>query len=142
MIPIRTVVLRNRRVARIARVEEIPRQHLLLAALDKVLRRVRHAEKRELPVRIQIPVGARSGRRLVGSCAGECVLAQAEALYERAVLEGESGGDADAFVVPEDVGLRYVEVGEQGLEVGGYGFGGVVAGAGDRGGAAAAEVDG
>lgn len=47
------------------------------------------------------------------------------------MLDGEEGGEADAFVVGEEVGGCDVEVGEYGVEIGGRGLGGVGAGDGD-----------
>jgi len=56
------------------------------------------------------------------------------------VFDCERGGEADAFVVGEDVGAADVEVGEDGVQVGAGGVGGVVSGEGDAGVAGAADV--
>lgn len=123
--------------------KKIPTQHLPLSPLHKKLRDVWHGEECKLPVIVGCPGGVWGrGCRFVDACSGEGIFGDREAFYEGAVFKGEGGGGADAFVVREDVGAGDVEEGEDAEEVGGDGFGGVVVGAGDGGGAAAAEVAG
>lgn len=121
--------------------EEIPRQHLAHAPGDEKLRRVGDAEEGELPVRVQVPPG-RWGRRCFVAEAGERVFGEADALDEGGMLGCEGDGEADAFVVREDVGAVDVQEVEDALQVLGGGGGGVVVVGGEGGVAAAAVVRG
>ena len=79
------VVGRDDRVARVGRLEEIPRQHLPFAALDEILRRVRHGEEGQLPAVVYIPRGRRRPGRLVPEC-GEHVFGEPDSFDQRWVF--------------------------------------------------------
>lgn len=134
------VCLGNGFHARIRRVEEIPRQHLAHAAVDEKLRCVGDAEKGELPVRVQIPA-CRGLCRLLVAESGQGVFEQGNAFDQGRVLHGQGGGETNAFVVGDDVGVVDVQEIEDAFEILGGGLSGVVV-VGWEGGVAAAAVVG
>ena len=120
---------------------KVPRQHLAHAAVDEKLGRVGHAEEGELPIRIEVLVRRRLSGQLVTE-AGERVFDEGEAFDEGGMLGGECGGEADAFIVRDDIGAVDVEEVEDAFEVLRGGLRGVVVVGGDGGVAAAAVVGG
>ena len=135
-------VLRDDRVAGVRGVPEIPGEILALLAPEEELRDVRDREEGELPLRAGGPAGARGLEGLVDAAvdAGDGVLDHDGALDEGAVVGGESGGEADALVVRDDVGLADVEEVQDAFEVFAGDGGGVVVIESQRGLAAAAVV--
>jgi hypothetical protein len=79
--------------------KEVPIQHLLFPTVYKVLSGVWHGEESELPVVIQVGAGHFGGVAV----AWEDVLGEDDLLHHVWVFNGEGDGEADAFVVGEDV---------------------------------------
>lgn len=111
------MVLGDRSVPGVRTVPEVPRQHLLLASLDEILRCIRDREERELPLVVE-PAGAEfAAEDVLVAVAREGVFGVYGAFYEGAVLGGEGDGLAVAFVVGDEVGAGDVEEGEDAEEV-------------------------
>jgi hypothetical protein len=118
-------VVRESGGSRVARVVEVPGQHLPLSPLNEELCRVGHAEEGQLPVAVQIPRRGGGLERLVAQ-SRERILRKAKPLDTAPNLSRQGRGNTRAFIVRKDVRLIDIQEVKNSLEIIGGGRSGKV----------------